>query len=100
MATSHAVVATPDARRYLRMLCKHWGHKFEVVYDADQGLVPFSADAQARFTADEQRLLVVVTHTDGAQLPRLQDVIAEHLQRFALKETLAFPWTAGEPATH
>lgn len=100
MATSHTVVATPDARRYLRMLCKHWGHKFDVVYDADQGFVPFSVDAHARFAADEQRLLVVVTHVDGAQLPRLQDVIAEHLQRFALKETLAFPWAASEPAAN
>jgi len=98
MPSSRAVVATPNARRYLRMLCKHWSHKFEVVYDETHGRVPFSDEASADFAIDDaERLVLRATHADAAQLPRLQGVIAEHLQRFAIKEPLAFNWSADAP---
>jgi uncharacterized protein len=31
--SSSSRVVTENASRYLRQLCKHWGHHFEVAYD-------------------------------------------------------------------
>ena len=35
-----AVVPTASASRYLQQLCKHWSHKFAVVFDAQHGHIP------------------------------------------------------------
>lgn len=90
--TSKAIVATPHASRYLQQLCKHWSHKFAVDFDATRGHIPLpfgTADLEAGAAA----LTVTLTLPEGGDLARAQQVLAEHVNRFAFKEgELAFDW--------
>ncbi|WP_024889140.1 DUF2218 domain-containing protein [Luteimonas huabeiensis] len=95
MTASHALVASNDAPRLLRTLVNHWRHKFEIRRDDEtHAYVPFAEDGGADFRVEGERLRIEVRHADPAQRERLQQVIENHLQRFARNETLAFDWTA------
>ena len=93
--TLTARVPTPSASRYLQQLCKHWSHKFDVSFDADRGRIalPFGPTDLA---AESEALLITVSLRDGADPARAQQVIAEHLNRFAFREgELVFDWKTG-----
>ncbi|AWU95174.1 DUF2218 domain-containing protein [Azospirillum ramasamyi] len=100
MAASTARIATAriktaNGRRYMTQLCKHWAHKFEVVHDENQGLVPFSPDRRCRMAADGEGLTLTIEVEDAAQLERMQEVVIDHLKRFAFREDLGeVAWTA------
>jgi hypothetical protein len=92
MATSCAIVLTQNASRYLQQLCKHWGHKFEVRFDAASGHVALPMGT-ADLVAEAVTLTVTCTVDGGGDLARLQQVVAEHLNRFAFREgELIFNW--------
>jgi len=94
MAASTTRIATPNGRRYLTQLCKHWAHKFEVTHGDGQGLVPFAPDRRCLLAADDEGLDITIEATDADALPRLQDVVIEHLKRFAFREDLGVAvWT-------
>lgn len=99
MAVVTARVATPNARKHLRTLSNHWRHKFAVVYADHRAHIPFSETTHVDARADDTGIDVLIRDPDAAALPRLQDVLAEHLQRFAREETLAFDWQPADPAT-
>lgn len=97
---------TPTASRYITRLCKHWGHKFAVDFDAQRGHIDFNGPT-CELLATETALHIAVT-APAADLEKLQAVVVEHLQRFAPRnETLLFAtWerkstpfadTAGQP---
>jgi len=90
MGTATTRVVTENASRYLQQLCKHWGHKFEVAFTPENGRIQMSA-AVLILDADEEGLGL---HLDAPQdqLARMEDVVAEHLKRFAFKEDLRFEW--------
>lgn len=92
MPASRAIVPTANASRYLQQLCKHWGHKFEVTFDATVGRValPFGP---VELTAADDALDVVCRIEGDGDLARMQQVVAEHLNRFAHREgELSFEW--------
>jgi hypothetical protein len=92
MASATAVVPTGNGSRYLQQLCKHWSHKFETRFDARQGVVELP-DGRATMTAVPDSLTVTVEAGDEAQLPKLREVVASHLDRFAFREApLPFDW--------
>lgn len=91
-ATSRALVPTAHASRYLQQLCKHWSHKFEVSFDATQGTVPFPEGRKVDFHADETTLTLDVTAEDEAGVARMEEVVANHLVRFAFREELVIEW--------
>ncbi|WP_185984405.1 DUF2218 domain-containing protein [Aureimonas mangrovi] len=92
MPTSRAVVPTASASRYLQQLCKHWSHRFDVTFDPQHGAVPFGEGRAAEFFADENALTAEVATPDETSLRQMQDVVADHLKRFAFREELAFDW--------
>jgi hypothetical protein len=94
--STEARIATANASKLLRTLCNHWRHKFDLNYSDDRAHIPFSAEAHVAGSADATGLTMTISHTDATQLPQLQTVVAEHLQRFAREETLVFEW---QPAT-
>lgn len=98
MARSVATVPTTNAGRYLQQLCKHWGHRFEVVFDPQAGRIDFGDGQSVELAADARVLRVIVIDRDAARLDELEAVVAEHLQRFAFREALAFDWSRGESA--
>jgi len=88
MAASTTRIATSNGRRYMTQLCKHWAHKFDVVYDENQGLVPFSPDRRCRMAADAKGLTLTIEVEDAEQMARMQGVVIDHLKRFAFREDL------------
>jgi hypothetical protein len=100
--TSHALVPTDQASRYLQQLCKHWQHNLQVEFTPENGTVVFPRDARGAnhpgdavvaFNVAETGLDVRIDATSEAQLDGLKDAVARHLDRFAFREgPLRFDW--------
>jgi hypothetical protein len=94
MHASEAQIPTGSASRYLQQICKHWSHKFPVEFTTESGFVPFSEDRRCDFSADPEKLTMRVQAADEATLERTQNVVIEHLKRFAFREDLGdVRWT-------
>lgn len=84
---------TPSGSRYLQQLCKHWSHKFEVEFSADEGQVCFPG-AVAIMQARADELLVTIETEDPDSVERVKETVARHLDRFAFREApLSFEWS-------
>lgn len=92
MNTMAATVKTANGGKYVRQLCKHWSHKLETRVEGDTGTVAFPA-AVARMAADEEAIAITISGEDRAEVERLTDVVARHIDRFAFREApLAYEW--------
>jgi uncharacterized protein len=92
MPDTSCTVPTAHGSRYLQQLCKHWSHKFEVQFDATAGRIalPFGVTELA---ADDEALAIGITLNEGADVLRAQQVVADHINRFAFREgALEFEW--------
>lgn len=90
--TLTATVPTTNAGRYLQQLSKHWSHKFEVNFDAQNSDIAFPMGG-LRMEAQAQALVVTLDPLPDADIERFKQVVADHLDRFAFKEApLAFDW--------
>lgn len=83
---------TPNASRYLQQLCKHWNHKFNVTFDPSHGKIEFGDDKCATMAASDTRLDITVTAPTRDATEKLAQVVADHLDRFAHRETIQFDW--------
>jgi hypothetical protein len=88
MYVSQAHVPTASASRYLQQVCKHWSHKFPVEFTPEAGSVPFAPDRRCDFAATADALTMRIQAADEAALARMQNVVVEHLKRFAFREDL------------
>jgi uncharacterized protein len=77
--------ATPNASRYLQQLCKHFGHKVEVEFDAWRGVAALPP-GPARMHATDTELTVTVTGRNPDEITRAKGIIDSHLARFAFRE--------------
>jgi hypothetical protein len=94
MHMSEARVPTASASRYLQQICKHWSHKFAVEFTPEKGRVPFSDDRHCDFAASDDTLTMRIQASDEATLERTQNVVVDHLKRFAHREDLGdIQWT-------
>ena len=93
MSQSQAVVVTTHASRYLQQLCKHWSHRFTVQFDPANGEIDFGDDKSVSLRASPQDLTVVVTAKNSDEIPQLETVVADHLNRFGFREELVFDWS-------
>ena len=91
MQRSVASVATANGSRYLQQLAKHWGHKFPVTFTPEEASIELPL-GRCDLRADAERLDVTLTGVEGADMARFEQVVAEHLQRFGHRESLAFDW--------
>ena len=91
MITS-ALVPTANAEKYINQLAKHWGRKFEVTEDAGTRIINFG---KARcFLSVEQDALKATIETSSEDASKLEEVVADHLNRFAHREgALTFNWS-------
>lgn len=87
---SEAAVSTGNASKYLQQLCKHWGHKFTVDFDPAAGRIAFGDGRLVELAAGPEALRVKVTDPDAAGIARLEQIVADHILRFAFREDLAF----------
>ena len=99
MIASQCHVPTALASRYLQQLCKHWSHKFAVDFTPERGKITFDADRACNLEATGDSLLLRIEAADEATATRMQDVVIEHLKRFAFRENLAdVTWTPAAAA--
>lgn len=87
---STAKIETEQAERLIIQLCKHWGHKFPVRQGERWGEIDLPLGT-CRMRADDAALSVEL-EGEADQMSRLQEVVAEHLQRMARKEELVIRW--------
>ena len=89
-----AIIPTTGASRYLQQLCKHWGHKFTVDFTPEAGRIAFPMGPIA-MEASDTALTVTLYPEPDADGARFQQVVADHLNRFAHREgELVFNWRA------
>ncbi|WP_421739929.1 DUF2218 domain-containing protein [Caulobacter sp.] len=97
---SHARLPTDKAARYMTQLAKHWSHKVVVSLDETTATIPLPL-GDCRMAADDTGLDITVEATSHDGLARLEDVVAEHLLRFAFRENLGkLAWTRAWAAGH
>ncbi len=96
MSVSVARVPTGSASRYLQQLAKHWSHKMEVSFTAEEGRIAFPGGSVLEMKAESDTLDVVLTIPDGDDVERMRDVVSSHFDRFAFREApLTFDWREG-----
>ena len=93
-ARSTAQIVTIEPSRIILRLCKHWGHKFNVSYDEEQGQIDLTDYGSCHMQQVPDGLAFTLHCPDASVLPRLQQVVAEHAQRMARNEHFDFHWVA------
>lgn len=91
MNLSRAEVPTANAVSYLRQLCRHWSHKFPVEFDDTHGKIKLPKGI-VQLMPSPAALSVYLEVAAAEDQERMEEVVAEHLQRFGFKETLVFNW--------
>ncbi len=90
---SHARLNTDKAARYMTQLAKHWSHGFEVALDATSARIPLPVGTCVML-AEPDGLNITVEAPILESLTKLEDVVAEHLLRFAFREPVdRLAWT-------
>jgi hypothetical protein len=90
---SRAVVATTKPTPYLKQLAKHFGHKLDVTYDDERGVLPFAfGRAELRADSDAQELVIDAIASTPEELERVEDVTGSHLERFGRRDELVVAW--------
>lgn len=96
MSLSIARVPTLSASRYLQQLAKHWSHKMEVSFTAEEGTILFPNGSKLEMRAASETLDIVLTVPEDGDVTQMRQVVASHLDRFAFREApLTFDWREG-----
>lgn len=83
---------TEHGSRYLQQLCKHWSHKFETSFSDLEGTIALPL-GRVDLEAQANDLCLTLNPKAAADLERLQQVVEDHLNRFAFREApLPFSW--------
>lgn len=99
MAISRAAVITESGEQYIQRLSKHWSHRFAIASEEGQTDIDFGEGQLVRLKPEASVLLIEIHDDAGSRLDRLEEVVSAHIERFAHKETLEFPWRRAESAT-
>ena len=89
---STATITTVEPARIILRLAKHWGHKWPVQYDEQQGRIELAMGV-VLLRAGEGELAVRLEAVPDADMDRFEQVVAEHAQRMARGETYVWQWT-------
>jgi hypothetical protein len=98
MLRSTAQVATAKPSPYMKQLCKHFGHKNEVVFDEHSGEIRLSSGVCMLDASAPAQLGLSATAADAENLERLTAVIGGHLERFGVRDELAVSWSPAQAA--
>lgn len=88
---STANVTTEMASRYLQQLCKHFAHKVPAEFTPEAGTITFPM-GKCTLEAQGNLLAVAVTAETDADLERMKEVVASHLERFAFRDKPEIVW--------
>jgi hypothetical protein len=92
MRLSEATVITKNADSYMRKLGQHWSHRFAVRFNENNNCVIELPNGTCELNVGSEQLNIrLVLRPEGDQ-QRFEQVVEEHLRRFAFKEDLVFAW--------
>ncbi|MCG3268529.1 DUF2218 domain-containing protein [Yoonia sp. I 8.24] len=86
-------VETALAAQYLGSLCQHFGHKIPVEHNDLKGKIQFPF-GQCNLVADEISLQLCAIADNQNDLDKTVDVVTNHLERFAFRESPDITWQA------
>lgn len=93
MIVTQTCIRTANASKYLIQLSKHWSHRLpDLTYTREQVTIPLALGLCA-LKASGEMLDITVSTAEEADSEKLQQVVIEHLLRFAHRETLDVLWT-------
>jgi hypothetical protein len=96
MKLSAATVHTMNAESYMKKLGQHWSHRFTVTFnEKNSGSIAMPNGTCELSAGSEQLEIRLVISPEGDQ-DRFEQVVEEHLRRFAFKEDLVFAWVRTE----
>lgn len=93
MFTATARIPTSNPSTTLKKLCRHFSHKIEAEFDENKGRIVFPFGRALLFASDGLLQLDVEAASDEDRV-RLQNVLSDHLVRFASRENLSVTWAA------
>jgi uncharacterized protein len=88
-----AVIKAPKAERYISQLCRKFANKLPVSFDRHSAHIVFTM-GDCRLSAQGGFLTLSLEAQDEASVALLEQVVARHLPRFAVREKLAVDWRA------
>ena len=77
----------------MKQLSSHRAHKFPVKRDDDQSYIELP-NVLCRMSASADSLSIELEAQNDDELPKMEQVVQVHLERFAYEEKLVFNWTA------
>lgn len=92
MPSSISEVSTASASTNLKKLCRHLSHKVKVSFDDAHGEVLFPFGSKGLLDATDGLLRMTIEADSLEALDRTEQVMADHLVRFASRETLVVQW--------
>lgn len=84
-------IKTDKASRYLQALCGHFNRKVRADWTEAKGDVNFGF-GNCQMTANDTDLVIQIQAEKPDEFERLKSVIADHLERFAVKDGLKVNW--------
>jgi hypothetical protein len=90
----HARVATDESVRFMKQLCRHFGHKLESGFDEERGWIVFSA-GRCDLAAEADALVLVASSDSEEGAARVAEVMASHLTRFGFRSGLTVAFEPG-----
>jgi uncharacterized protein len=89
---SQANISTLSGPRIIRRLSKHWSHRFAVTESDGISTIRFDDASFCALSAYSAELEVILEARDASAMGRLEEVVAEHLQRMDQGSTLEIQW--------
>ena len=86
------VAQTTAASKYIQQLCKHWSHKAKVSFNETEGSVDFANGNGVTLSATKSNLKIEAFTGARGDLKKWQEVIENHLARFAFREDFRIEW--------
>ena len=91
--TSETLGATSKPSPYLKLLCRHFGHKVEVSFNDEHGSIAF-AFGECELERAEGGLVLRARAGSEEALRRIEHVVGSHLARFGRRDNLEVSWAA------
>lgn len=91
MLTARSDVNTDKANVYLKKFCRHFAHKLPTQFNDNMGNVIFPF-GDCKLTSQDSQLTFLVEAKSKEALAKMQDVVARHMERFAIRDGITLTW--------
>jgi hypothetical protein len=80
----------------MRKLGQHWSHRFAVTFNDENSCIIELPNGTCELSAGSEQLKIRLVISPEGDRGRFEQVVEEHLRRFAFKEELVFTWVRTE----